>query len=389
MKKTLSIVLVAVMLLSLLAACGEKPQPTQPPASQPPATQPPATEAPQPTTGPTAPQELKYTGPARELTVNFSSNEATQKVYTDALQRITDRTDGKITFVYYYSNSLLQPSEALDGLENGVCDISDVTMANFRERFVYTQQVTSYPFLGFTSIAMASDVMNQNFFDNELIMNEFTSANIYPLFFLGVWGTAMAFKNPTEISTPDTVKGLKLVTDNPLLSKYLNDIGATPVAQLPTEYFSSLNNGVVNGVINGIHVINIFGALSIAKSVYVFERSFATGSRAICINLDVWNSFDDTLRQIFMEEIQGMQLWKDAVDYWTVADQSHFDDCEKWNIPVYRIEGETMQAWVDALKPYGDAELKQLYDKGYTEVYNVLDFVNKAIDNYKPRYTPN
>lgn len=62
--------------------------------------------------------------------------------------------------------------------------------------------------------------------------------------------------------------------------------------------------------------------------------------------------------------------------------QSHLDDCAEWGIPITRIEGDEMQVWVDALKPYGDDLLKQLSDKGYTEVYNVLDFINESIENY-------
>ncbi|NLL45587.1 MAG: TRAP transporter substrate-binding protein DctP [Clostridiales bacterium] len=375
MKKLLSITLAAIMLLSIFAACGA-PKPTPTPTQTPD-----PTENPQPTV-PASVEGLVYDGPAMELTVNFSSTEANQKPFVDAFDRITERSGGKITFVIYYSNSLLSPGEALDGLGSGVCDISDITMANFPERFVYSQQVMSYPFLGFTSIAMASDVMNRNFFKNELMMNEFKATNIHPLFFLGVWGTSMVFKNPTEISTPDTVSGLKLVTDNRILTQFLADKGATPVGLPPTEFYSSLSNNVVDGLINGIHVINIFGALSIAKSVYLFERSFATGCRAICINNDVWSSFDDTLKQIFTEELLGEQLREEAVEHWTKSDQSHLDDCAEWNIPITRIEGEQMQAWVDALKPYGDEQLKQLSDKGYTEVYNVLEFINDAIENY-------
>ncbi len=376
MKKLLSIVLATVMLISLFGACGSQPTTSASPAQSPQGSSQPSGES----------KELVYNGPKMELTVNFSSNEAQAKVFMDAFKRITQRTGGKVTFVPYYSSSLLAPTEVLDGLGSGLCDISDVTMANFPERFVYTHQVTGYPFLGFTSIAMASGVMNNVIYDNKLMMNEFKTAKIYPLFFLGVWGTAMAFKNNVKITTPDSVKGLKLVTDNRVMSKFLADKGATPVAQPPTEFYSSMSNGVVDGVINGIHVINIFGALAISKSVYVFERSFSTGTRAICINDAKWNSFDSTLRQIFTEEMQGAQLWKDAVEYWTISDKSHYDDAAKWNIPVTKITGSDMQAWVDALKPYGDETLKQLKDKGYTEVDNVLEFWKKSISEYKGRY---
>ncbi len=376
MKKLLSIILSAVMLLSLFSACGSKPVTSAPPAQSPQASAQPSG----------APKDLVYNGPKMELTVNFSSAEPVAKIYTDTLKRITERTGGKVTFVNYFSNSLLSPAEALKGVGTGVCDISDVTMANFPEQFVYSQQVMSYPFLGFTSIAMASDIMNKNIYNNKLMMDEFKAAKVYPLFFLGVWGTAMVLKNDVKITTPDSVKGLKLITDNRILSKFLADKGATPVAQPPTEFFSSMSNGVVDGVINGLHVVNIFGALSIAKTVYMFERSFSTGCRAICINDAKWNSFDSTLKQIFTEEMLGDQLITEGAAYWKVSDQSHLDDAKKWNIPVNYIKGADMEAWADALKPYGDETLKQLKDKGYKEVDSVLEFWKKSISEYNGKY---
>jgi TRAP-type C4-dicarboxylate transport system substrate-binding protein len=321
-----------------------------------------------------------------ELTVNLSSSEQLAKIYVDALNRISERTGGKVTFVIYYSNSLMAPTEALDGLGSGLADISDVTLTNFPDRFVYTQQVVSYPFLGFTSLPMAADVMNDVIFNNQLMMDEFKAANITPMFFVGVWGTSIMLKNKIEVSTPDTVKGLKLITADPVLSKLLADQGATPVNQPPTEYFNSMSNNVVDGIVHAIFVADIFGALELCKNVYMFENSFATGARAICINNDTWNKFDDTLKQIFMDEWQGEEFWNSAVPWWAMQDQMHLDNCAKWGIPVNQLTGDAMQAWRDAAKPYGDANLKALYDKGYTEVYKVLDVWKQAISSYSGKY---
>ena len=178
MKRLLSVTILMLciaLLLSTLTACGEESETTTtaaaPSSSTAPSTASTVTTAPatESTTATTAPATesttatttaLTYTGPEMELTVNLSSSEQLATIYVDALNRITERTGGKVTFVIYYSNSLMAPPEALDGLGSGLADISDVTLTNFPDRFVYTQQVTSYPFLGFTSLAMAADVMN-------------------------------------------------------------------------------------------------------------------------------------------------------------------------------------------------------------------------------------
>lgn len=240
--------------------------------------------------------------------------------------------------------------------------------------------------MGFHSFNMAAEIINDVVLQNETMMGEFHAANIEPLFLLGVWGTSMVMADNVDISTPDTVVGKKLVTSDPILSRYLNDIGATPVNQPPTEYFSCLSNGVADGIVNGLYVCGIFGAIAPAKSVYMFERSFSTGVRALSANLDTWNSLDDTLKAIIMDEMQGEQLWNDGVTFWAASDQIWLDQVTGANIPLSYVEGDEMQAWVDALAPYGDEAMKKLYDEGYTEVYDILDVWNEAIENYAGQY---
>ncbi len=404
MKKILCIVLALMMVLSL-AACGgaktEAPK-TEEPKTEAPKTEAPKTEAPKAeepkaeapkaeepkAEEPKAPTyaDLKYDGPAQDFVVNFTSAEQQNPIYIAAFNRITEKTDGKITFTFYYSGSLMDAASTMDGLGAGMADFSDVTLTNFKDQFPYTQQVLSYPFMGFTSMAMAADVIQDTVHANDLMMKEFTDVNIYPIIFNAVWGTTMALAEDVQVGTPDTVKGLKLGTDDPNLSKFLNSIGATPTFVIPPDYYSSITSGVVDGVINGMNVINIFGGLQPSKHVYMFENSASTSARCIAANLDTWNGLDDTLKAIFTEELTGDQYWKESVDYWTVSDQKHLDDAKGWGIPVDYITGDAMQAWVDGVRPYGDEMLQALRDRGCDKTDEVLKIWEDAIANYSGRF---
>lgn len=326
----------------------------------------------------------EYKGPELELSVNISSPEEYGVIYTAVFERISARTDGKVKFTYYYSGSLLSAGESLNGLQGGVCDFSDVTFTNFKDQFPYTEQVVSYPFMEFDSFNMAAEVMNDVILDNELMLSEFETNGIQPLFFVGVWGTSMAMADDVEITTPETLKGLKLVTTDPIFSKFLNDVGGTPVSQPPTEYFAALSNGVADGVVNGLNIINIFGALEPTKSIYMFENSFTTGVKGMCASKLSWDTFDPSLQAIIMDEMQGEELMNHGKEFWAESDQKHLDNAADLDIPVRYIEGDDMKVWKEALKPYGDAKMEELYDKGYEEVYNVLDVWNEAIKNYVP-----
>ena len=399
MKKLFCALLAVVMVLALLAGCGSQtPAPAPAPTEAPAATNAPAPETPAATEAPEAPSEppateappepaeLKYDGPAVEYVVNYTSSEQQNPIYVQCFDRITERTDGKVTFVNYFSGSLFGANDTMDQLGAGMADFSDVTLTNFKDQFPYTQQVLSYPFLPFTSMAQAADIINQVVFSNDLFLDEFHAVNIHPIIFNAVWGTTLAMAQDVPVSTPESVKGLKLGTDDPNLSRFLNDVGATPTFVIPPDYYSSITGGVVDGVINGMNVINIFGGLEPSKHVYMFENSASTSARCIAANLDTWNDMDETLKAIFIEELTGEQYWADSIQYWTVSDQKHLDDAAGWGIPVDYITGADMQAWVEGVRPYGDAMLQALKDRGCDKTDEVLKIWEDAIANYSGNY---
>lgn len=326
--------------------------------------------------------ELVYEGPEMTLSFSFGSGEEVMKIYVDVCERISERTGGKVKFDYYYGGSLAAAAEALDACGSGLADLADITLTNTPDRFPYSQQVTGYPFLGFTSFNMAADIMRRFIPSNEYCMAEFDAANIVPLFFTGVWGTSVVTRDDSVITTPADLAGKKMMVSSETEARFLIDAGGTPISQPPTEMYSAMQNGVTDGIIFGLYVIDIFGALQLAKNVSVLEKSFTTGCRAFCINKDLWDSFDPVLQQIFTEEFGGEELWNTATAYWLEQDQMHLDNCEEWGIPVVNITGEDMDAWVEMAKPYGEAKMQELYDAGNEHVYEVLDELNAAIENY-------
>ena len=365
MKKLICLALALMMVLSLAACGGAK-------------TDAPKTDAPK--------ADAKYDGPAVKYSVNFTSSEQQNPIYIAAFNRVTEKTDGKVTFEFFYSGQLMDAASTMDGLGSGMADFSDVTLTNFKDQFPYTQQVLSYPFLGFTSMAMAADIINDTVHSNDLMLKEFTDVNIYPIIFNAVWGTTMALAEDVQVSEPASVKGLKLGTDDPNLSKFLNSVGATPTFVIPPDYYTSITSGVVDGVINGMNVINIFGGLEPCKHVYMFENSASTSARCIAANLDTWNNMDEGLKAIFTEELSGDQYWKESVDYWTVSDQKHLDDAAGWGIPVDTISGDAMKAWIDGVRPFGDEMLQALKDRGCDKVDEILQVWEDAIANYSGRF---
>ena len=332
---------------------------------------------------PAAGGEVVYDGPEMTLSFSFSSTEEQCIVYTHACEMITERTGGKVQFDNYFGGSLAAASDALDACGTGLADMADITLTNTPDRFPYSQQVTGYPFLGFSSFCMAADVMREFIPNNEYCMAEFEAANIYPLFFTGVWGTAISMADDVAITSPEDLAGKKvMVSLSPTESIFVNNAGGTPVAQPPTEMYQNFSSGLIDGAFYGLYLVKIFGALDLVKHVTMLEYSFTTGCRVAGINLDLWNSFTPELQQIFKECWGSEEEWDVATNYWNTSDQSHLDRCAELGIPVTYVTGDDMTPWVEAAKPLGDAQMQDLYDAGKEHVFEVLDALNEAIENY-------
>jgi TRAP-type C4-dicarboxylate transport system substrate-binding protein len=327
--------------------------------------------------------DLVYTGPEMELVVNLATGENNVPYLLDGLRRVEERTDGKVKFVVHFSNSLLSTSEALNGLSSGVCDISDITLANYPSQFVYTDQVCSLPFMGFTDFVQGCHIIRNTVFNNELMMSEFTKNNIKPLMTNCVYGSPISFTKPTDITKPESLKGKKIMTVNRIFSEFASAYGGSGVFQPVPDMYSALSTGVVDGILMGVVVLDVFGALDVIDTIYRFQNDFSSSIKTTCINLDVWNSFDDTLKKIFEEEILSEKFFNAYVDYMVAVEDDLWKTIiEEKGIKVKIIDGEDMEAWINAIEPYKSAYIKNLYDQGYTEIYKAVDIWKENIAKY-------
>jgi len=213
-------------------------------------------------------------------------------------------------------------------------------------------------------------------------MSEFTKNNIKPLMTNCVYGSPISFTKPTEISTPETLKGKKIMTVNRIFSDFASAYGGSGVFQPVPDMYSALSTGVVDGILMGVVVLDVFGALDVIDTIYKFQNDFSSSIKTTCINLDVWNSFDDTLKQIFEEEILSEKFFNAYVDYMVAVEEQEWKTIEEKGIDVMVIDGEDLEAWITAIEPFTSAYVKNLYDQGYTEIYKAIDIWKENIARY-------
>ena len=325
----------------------------------------------------------EYDGPEMTLEVNLSSSLANMQYFGDAIDRITARTDGKVKFNVTEYSGLLDQASALEGLGAGVADISDLTLSNYPESFVYTTQACAQPFMGFKDIFSANDIIREVIITNpdDLMTQEFTAQNVKPLLTSAVFGTSLFLAKDTPVAQPADLNGLKIMSDDQVISSFINSQGGAAVALDIMNMGSNMRNGVADGVFIAQNVGEIFGADEETKALYTFPVDLSTHIKTTSINLDTWNSFDDTLQKIFTEEF-GDAMYQEFLNFVdTMETKRHAKFDANTEMHQYTIPEDQIPAWQAAIQPYADAQLE-----GIAATHPDLDKAKQiwrdAIDNY-------
>lgn len=325
----------------------------------------------------------EYDGPEMTLEVNLSSSLANMQYFGDAIDRITARTDGKVKFNVTEYSGLLDQASALEGLGAGVADISDLTLSNYPESFVYTTQACAQPFMGFKDIFSANDIIREVIITNpdDLMTQEFTAQNVKPLLTSAVFGTSLFLAKDTPIAAPADLNGLKIMSDDQVISSFINSQGGAAVALDIMNMGSNMRNGVADGVFIAQNVGEIFGADEETKALYTFPVDLSTHIKTTSINLDTWNSFDDTLQKIFTEEFGDAMYQEFLAFVETMETKRHAKFDANTEMHQYTIPEDQIPAWQAAIQPYADAQLE-----GIAATHPDLDKAKQiwrdAIDNY-------
>jgi TRAP-type C4-dicarboxylate transport system substrate-binding protein len=325
-------------------------------------------------------------GPADEgkvykMNVSFAAPEFSNPGITAAFERIQEASNGRIEFTYYYSWSLSSVPTVIDDLNSGIVDIAAVPVTEHMNLFPYTNLVTYTPFLGLPGTMAAGDFFHELYHENEAIQEEYEKAGVvywtnYPLPPYNIYTT-----KDFAIKTPDDLNGLKLISSSALMQQFIDSHGGAVVNAPVTEYATSLNTSVVDGVINHANVLAAFGALDFVNGATAFgDSGTALAILTMCISENTWNDLPEDLQQLFLDEADNLRHDQGA---WDIENgQKNLASIEEKGGTVTYLTEEEMKVWQDAFAEMLEDYIAELNANGATEAQNIYDQLMKKIANY-------
>jgi len=152
--------------------------------------------------------------------------------------------------------------------------------------------------------------------------------------YLGRWlhgGFYMYLKNP--IKSIEEIKGKKIRT-GPLYVFFLHKLGAAPVSIKPSDVYTSLERGLVEGFCWPILGARGLGWTEICKNV--IDQSFYEGDGTILFNTKKWDALPDPVKDKILKMMPGYET--DMVNYYDDAIKKEKEAMVKSGVKFIKLE---------------------------------------------------
>ncbi|MBQ9814098.1 MAG: TRAP transporter substrate-binding protein DctP [Lachnospiraceae bacterium] len=318
-----------------------------------------------------------YDGPEIEIVIAYSNAEEYNKPILDACAEVTEKTGGKVTFVHHFNGSLVSIMEMAQAVTDGTIDMVDLPVMNFAQ-FVYTNRIPTVPFLGINGEAAALEYYTAMFEKFPQMQEELEKNNMH---YIGIGSyimeTQIMLNIDGEFKTPESYKGLQLVSDgSTAMDEVWKSVGAAPVFQPPSEYFSALNSGNCDGMCNAVGAGVSFGVLPEAcKQIVKFcEGGLSAKAKYIVFNNDRWNSLTPELQQIITEAFTSDTFKQAEIAQAKANNENAYAIAANGNVELVELTPEEYEQWRAIAEPVVRKYIESLEAEGYAGAVEMYEY---------------
>ncbi|MBN2031971.1 MAG: C4-dicarboxylate TRAP transporter substrate-binding protein [Deltaproteobacteria bacterium] len=273
-------------------------------------------------------------------------------------KEIEKRTNGRVTFEFYWAGSLVKAADLATATGRGICDVALLATGYTRAKFPITGiyeavYITEKP-------DAACRAMSELFETNDVFNAEWRSNNLYLLFFDMLGPNIFGFKKKVE--KLEDLRGLKIRTAGKM-TDVTKRLGATAVSISSAEIYEGIDRGLIDGYTN---TSLASAATRSFPEVAPFTLDPRMGNYA-CIetamNLRTWNNLPPDIKDIMKQvsiEVLGKSLEIMVADENRVIEKMTTD----WKATFYALSPDEAEKWKALVVPLYDGYIKDLEDKG-------------------------
>ena len=282
---------------------------------------------------------------------------------------VTEATDGRVTFTFYYDDTLIDANAEYQQLLSGVADIADVhRYANdgFNISEVWKSLTSGIPEDAAVDFSYRLyeefDAISDEFKDVKVLAQGFNGGTMYQLLTVN-----------KEVKQPSDMAGLTIWCEadwNGLVEK----CGATPVNTPFSEVYSSLQKNMYDGMLIPTETLQSCNFAEVCKYCVKLNLSYASAPGHL-MNMDTWNSLPDDIKEIIdSEEIRSV-VEKANVEGFKSAEEGAMEWAEEtYGTKEVVLTDQQHDAFMELVKEANLEKAKELDSKGLpgTEIVEAL-----------------
>lgn len=296
-----------------------------------------------------------------ELDVAITFGEPAIRHMLQTFDEVTEKSDGRVVFNVYPSNSLISIPEMPDALRDGVADIAVIPSINYPSMLAYNAELIGLPFIGIHDSYQACDLWLAMYEAFPELQEEWDNIGGHVWYTYATPGYNLyTISKDNEIRTPEDLAGYQIMTGKTQWLNFIDANGGAGIQAAPTVYYENLEKGVADGVIQSYGTVRVFGCLELIHAATEFGESGSYYDMFfITISQQTWDSFPDDIKAIF-DEVNAENIATVQENDRSMEDlaNARLEAPEDMNTTV--LSDEEIQVWKDAFAPINEDYLKFL-----------------------------
>ena len=234
------------------------------------------------------------------LAHNYPVEHHTSQGYELFSELVKEKSDGKINITIYPSGQLYNDLSVPDAVSTGQIEMGVNALEMWTTLVPAAEAIVLPLFDDYSHVHAAIDGGLNDIFTSEL-----NKVGARPLMWTD-FGFAYYASKGEPLSTPENFKGKRIRTVSPLMSKYVELAGGSPVTISGSEVVQALQRGTIDGALSGL-----VGFTSVQYYEYTknYSGPLNAGINLVTANEDWWQGLSTDAQKIITEAAAEAELW--------------------------------------------------------------------------------
>lgn len=280
-----------------------------------------------------------------ELKVHIEGSETLRQSvgWKEWANMITEKTDGRVTFKFYWDSTLLDTSSEYSQLTAGIADIADMHKYA-SDGFTIFEKWKGLT-LG-TPVEAQAEMGKTLYNDFQELQDEMSGVKILAWAFDGGAYQILTVNKPVE--TVADLKGMVIWCEADF-NDFFTACGATPVNTPWSEVYSSLQKNMYDGLFIAAETLKASNFAEVCNYATMVDLNYLAAPGHL-MNLDTWNSMPDDIKAVFDDpEVVGY-IENYMATSGEESDQTAVDwAVENYDTTIIELSDETKQEFIDVL----------------------------------------